>query len=266
MLAFAGNSILCRLALKETDIDPSSFTTFRLLSGAVMLYLLAHGKVALSKPKLLPALSLFIYAAAFAYAYRDLSAATGALLLFGAVQFTMLALARYQGETFSFAQLVGIAIAFFGVMLLLLPGASAPSWLETGLMLLAGIAWGCYSMLGKGSATPLQTSAQSFILAVPLSLLLTAVTFQYHDWDSLGVCYAIASGAITSGLGYAIWYRVLPLLKATTAASVQLSVPAITAIASAVIIAEAISVNLVLSTLAILGGIALVINAKQPKP
>ena len=269
MLAFTGNSLLCRIALKHTEIDAASFNTIRLISGAVTLWFIliwqSQGKLNLSlKPSnLMPALSLFVYGAGFAFAYIELSAATGALLLFGSVQLTMIAYALYSGERLTVRQAFGLAIAVTGVAVLLLPHATSPTYFEAGLMIIAGIAWGAYSLLGKKASSATKTAAQSFILSVPLTLILSLMFIDQLSLDTQGVTYALISGAVTSGLGYAIWYQVLPKLTATVAASVQLSVPALTAIGGAMTLAEPITLELILITTAILGGIALVTFGKK---
>ena len=268
LVAFAGNSLLCRMALKETQIDAASFNTIRLVSGALVLTLIVvfqnAGKVQLhpSKHSLLSALSLFIYAAGFAFAYIDLSAATGALLLFGSVQLTMISYAIYSGERLSLTQTLGLVLALSGLLFLLLPDSTAPSIMEAGLMVLAGIAWGAYSVLGKYSSAPTKTAAQSFVFSLPLTLILSLILLDKISLDLTGTIYAVVSGAVTSGLGYAIWYRVLPFLKSTVAASAQLSVPPLTAIGGALLIGESITLELIVSTLTILGGIALVTFSK----
>lgn len=269
MLAFAGNSLLCRIALKHTDIDAASFNTIRLMSGAVTLWFIlvwqSQKKLNLNlKPSnLLPALSLFVYSAGFAFAYIELSAATGALLLFGSVQLTMITYALYAGEKLNATQIIGLTIAIAGVAVLLLPHATSATYFEATMMVIAGVAWGFYSLLGKKANNATKTAAQSFILSVPLALILSLIFIDQISLDLEGIVYGLASGAITSGLGYAIWYQVLPNLTATIAASVQLSVPALTAIGGAFILAEPITLELILTTTTILGGIALATFAQK---
>lgn len=271
MLAFAGNSLLCRLALKHTPIDPASFTAIRLLSGALMLWLvitLKYGVRGLTtaKPRggnWLSALALFVYAAGFSFAYVSLPAATGALLLFGAVQATMIGHGMWAGERFNPLQLVGLVLAFGGLLSLLLPGLSAPPLLGSALMLTAGLAWGIYSLRGKGAGDPTLVTAGNFLRAVPMALVLSLLMLNNWSINTLGLGYALASGALTSGVGYAIWYSALPGLKATQAATVQLSVPVIAALGGVVFLGESITLRLVLASLAILGGIAFVILGKR---
>lgn len=274
MLAFAGNSLLCRLALQHTPIDPASFTVIRLLSGALMLWLmitLKRGAPDRSVAKLrggnwFSALALFVYAAGFSFAYVSLPAATGALLLFGAVQATMIGHGLWTGERFSRLQLVGLVLAFGGLLSLLLPGLSAPPLLGSALMLCAGLAWGIYSLRGKGAGDPTLVTAGNFLRAVPMALVLSLLMLNNRSIDALGLGYALASGALTSGLGYAIWYSALPGLKATQAATVQLSVPVLAALGGIVFLDEVFTPRLLLASVAILGGIALVILRKHQIP
>ncbi|MCX7257920.1 MAG: DMT family transporter [Polaromonas sp.] len=270
MTAFAGNSLLCRIALKHTSLDAASFTAIRLLSGALVLWLVARRwRGAQSGAGSWPsALALFAYAAGFSFAYVSLPAATGALLLFGAVQATMIGYGLYKGERFRPPQLVGLALAFGGIVGLLLPGLSAPPLAGALLMLGAGVAWGVYSLRGKGAGDPTRVTAGNFLRAVPLALALSLCMLMLKgaSLDAAGVGYAVASGALTSGLGYALWYAVLPALKATTAATVQLSVPVIAALGGIAFLGEPVTLRLALASVAILGGIALVVLQKRAAP
>ena len=264
MLAFAGNSVLCRIALRETGIDAASFTTIRLASGAVVLWLIVRGfrRTQAGGGSWLSALMLFAYAAGFSFAYLSLTTATGALLLFGAVQATMICWGLWRGERFGAWQLVGLALAVGGLVGLLLPGLSAPPLGGAALMLMAGAAWGVYSIRGKGAGDATRVTAGNFLRAVPFAVVLSALSLlplAGARLDAAGVAYALASGAITSGLGYAIWYTVLPALKATSAATVQLSVPVIAALGGIVFLGEAVTLRFALASIAILGGITLVI-------
>ena len=269
MLAFAGNSLLCRLALKHTAIDAASFTSIRLASGALVLWLLVALRQRVQAGALpgrgnwLSAFALFVYAIAFSLAYVNLSAATGALLLFGAVQATMIARGLWSGERFRAFQWVGFLLAVCGLIGLLLPGLTAPPLASAAWMLAAGVAWGVYSLRGKGAGDPTQVTAGNFMRSVPMAVAVSAWmllgAWVQPSVDMAGIAYALASGAITSGLGYAIWYTALPALKATTAATVQLSVPVIAAFGGVLLLGESLSLRLVLASLAILGGIALVI-------
>ena len=265
MVAFAGNSLLCRQALKHTAIDPASFTAIRLVSGALVLWLLVRMKqtAPAGEGSWVSAFALFAYAAGFSFAYISLSAASGALLLFGAVQATMISYGIWSGERLRLLQTFGVLLAFAGLVGMLLPGLSAPPMLGALLMIGAGVAWGVYSLLGKGAGDPRRVTAGNFLRAVPITLVLSLLMIEFTSVDAAGFYYAIASGAIASGLGYAIWYTVLPVLKNTSAASVQLSVPVIAALGGIVFLGEPLTLRLVLASVAILGGIALVIVQKR---
>ncbi len=262
MLAFAANALLCRAALKTTAIDPASFTAVRLLAGALTLWLIVRvrtraGRVAGSWAS---ALALFAYAATFSYAYLDLSAATGTLLLFGAVQATMIGYGLWTGERLSASQSLGMVVAAAGLLGLLLPGLTAPPLAASALMLAAGVTWGIYSLRGRGAGDPTYLTAGNFIRALPFAAALSLITWHWHSWDGAGVAYALASGALASGIGYAIWYSALPGLAATTAATVQLSVPVLAALGGILFLGETLTLRLVVTSAAILGGIALVIR------
>jgi len=266
MLAFAGNSLLCRMALKHTGIDAASFTTVRLLAGALMLALVVRCRrgPAVGGGNWLSALALFAYAAGFSFAYVSLSAATGALLLFGAVQATMIAYGVWRGERLLRWQLVGFVLALGGLVGLMLPGLAAPPLPSALLMLGAGVAWGVYSLRGKGAGDPTRVTAGNFLRAVPMAVALSLLMGRHVAQEWAGIGYAVVSGALASGLGYAIWYQALPGLKATQAATVQLSVPVIAALGGMAFLGEPLSWRMVLASVAILGGIALVILEKKP--
>jgi drug/metabolite transporter (DMT)-like permease len=266
MLAFAGNSLLCRAALGAARIDAASFTSIRLISGALVLWLLVRARSGAQAGggHGWSALALFIYAAGFSFAYRELSAATGALLLFGAVQATMIGRGLARGERLRAMQWLGLSIAMAGLVTLLLPGLSAPSPLAAGLMLSAGVAWGAYSLRGSGAGDALRVTAGNFLRAVPITLVLSLAMLGHWQATPLGIGLAIASGALTSGLGYAIWYTALPALKATQAATVQLSVPLIAALGGVWLLHEPLSLRLWIAAFAIIGGIALVILPRRP--
>ncbi len=268
MLAFAGNSLLCRLALKHTTIDPASFTTIRIVSGAFMLCLIVRVRV--GRVRLLgnwpSACALFVYAAAFSFAYVSLTAATGALLLFGAVQATMIGHGLWQGERLHRRQQAGLMLALGGLVGLLLPGLSAPPLRGSLLMLAAGAAWGVYSLRGKGSGDPLCVTAGNFLRAVVLAAALSVSMLNRVSLDGAGVACAVASGAVASGIGYAIWYSALPGLKVTSAASVQLSVPVIAAAGGVALLGEPLTVRLLVAAVAVLAGITLVIMQRQRTP
>ncbi len=265
MLAFAGNSLLCRLALKHTSIDAASFTTIRLTSGALMLWLVVRmrGGTSAGKGNWLSAFALFAYAAGFSFAYVSLPAATGALLLFGAVQATMIGHGVWAGERLRSLQLVGLLLAFGGLVSLLLPGLTAPPLFGSILMLSAGVAWGVYSLRGKGQGDPTRVTAGNFMRATPIAVALSVFMLNATSLDMAGCWYALASGALASAIGYAIWYTALPALKATQAATVQLSVPVLAAMGGIVFLGEPITMRLAWASVAILGGIALVILEKR---
>lgn len=267
MLAFAGNSVLCRVALAQTGIDPASFTSIRLASGAVVLWLVVRltrrGQSGGGNWR--SALALFGYAACFSFAYVSLTAATGALLLFGAVQATMIGHGLRAGERFTRWQVAGLVLALGGLVGLLLPGLAAPPLGGALLMMAAGVAWGVYSLRGKGAGDPTRVTAGNFLRAVPLALGLSLLMLALGDTrvDAAGVWLAVLSGAGASAIGYAIWYTALPALKATSAATVQLSVPVLATLGGILWLGEAVSPRLVLASVAILGGIALVILEKK---
>jgi drug/metabolite transporter (DMT)-like permease len=261
MLAFAGNSLLCRVALRDTAIDAASFTSIRLASGAVILALIVRARN--GRPgaagSWMAAACLFAYAAAFSFAYRQLSAATGALLLFGAVQIGMLSWGLVKGERLRPLQVVGLVVAVGGLVYMLLPGLAAPPIEGAAFMIAAGIAWAGYSLLGRGTSDPTAATAGNFLRAVPFAAALSLAVASHTSVDRTGALYAVASGAVTSGLGYVLWYAVLPSFKAASAAVIQLSVPAIAALGGVVLLAEPLSNRLMIASATILGGIALTI-------
>ncbi|KAF7963901.1 hypothetical protein AWV80_04465 [Cupriavidus sp. UYMU48A] len=267
MLAFAGNSILCRLALKGTAIDAATFTLARVGSAAAALWLIQlvrHGPRGRARGGNWPsALALFAYAAAFSFAYLHLSAGTGALLLFGTVQATMTGYGLYIGERLRAWQWLGLALALGGLAWLVAPGLAAPPPGSSLLMAAAGIAWGIYSLRGRGSADAIATTAGNFARAVVPTLALALLMHAQRRLDGAGLAWALVSGALTSGLGYVVWYAVVPQLRAATAATVQLSVPVIAAAGGLALLGETMSQRLAVSAAAVLGGIALVIAGKQ---
>jgi drug/metabolite transporter (DMT)-like permease len=268
LVAFAANSILCRLALRETAIDPVSFTTIRIAAGALMLgVLLVFGRR--GEPLQAPrggdwtgALALYAYAILFSYAYLALSAGTGALLLFGAVQLTMFGVALYKGERLDALQTAGLALAVGGVAWLLAPGVSAPPLTSALLMIGAGVAWGVYSLRGRGSRAPLADTAGNFLRAVPVALLVGLGSASSAQVDAAGALYAVASGALASGLGYALWYGALRDLSASRAATLQLAVPVLAALGGIALLDEAFTPRLLVATAAVLGGIVLVLKRR----
>ena len=265
MVAFAGNSLLCRQALKQTTIDAATFTFVRIVSGAVCLWIIVQlRKRSVAKAGSWPsALALFGYAALFSFAYLRLTAGTGALLLFGAVQATMIFWALRKGEQLRGLQVAGLFLAIAGLVTLVFPGLSAPPLSAAALMLGAGIAWGIYSLRGKGSGDPLRATAGNFLRAMPMAVLLSVVMLRSASLDPAGICYAVISGALASGVGYAIWYTALPALKASAAATVQLSVPVLAAAGGIAFLSEPITLRFVLASIAVLGGIALVIVERR---
>jgi drug/metabolite transporter (DMT)-like permease len=264
LLAFAGNSLLCRAALRDTAIDAASFTAVRIASGAAALWLIVRwrdGPIRLGG-SWASALALFVYAAAFSFSYLDLTAATGALLLFGAVQATMVGVGRWRGERLDARRATGSALAIGGLVGLLLPGLQAPPLAGSLLMLAAGAAWGVYSLRARGSGDPLRVTAGNFVRAVVLAAVLWLAASPGASIDAAGVLYAIASGALASGVGYAVWYTALGGLKATSAATVQLAVPVIAAVGGIVFLDEPVTLRLFIASAAVLGGIALVVLSR----
>ncbi len=265
MLAFAANSLLCRLALGQGLIDAASFTTIRVISGAATLTLIvlprwqARGR---SSTDWRSAAMLFTYMVCFSFAYLSLSAGTGALILFGVVQLTMFIWALRGGEEFPLWSWTGLTLAILGLVYLVSPGVTAPDPLGAVLMATAGVAWGIYSLLGRGAADPLEATTNNFIAAVPLVLIVGLVSMGHAHSSSQGLALAAASGAIASGLGYVIWYAALRHLTATRAATVQLSVPVIAAFGGVIVLAEELTVRLVLAAVATLGGVAIVLGQR----
>ncbi len=309
MIAFASNSLLCRAALKHTGIDAASFTFIRIFSGAAALWLIMQTRrrfivertaaplversssgsslitrhSSLKSGNWLSAFALFAYAAAFSFAYNTLSAGTGALLLFGAVQATMILWGFRKGERLRAIQILGLLLALAGLVMLVFPGLSAPPLVGSILMLAAGVAWGVYSLRGKvkgqsgppvGRTRPVASSdrdaiaatAGNFLRAVPFAALVSLVMIRQVRLDSVGLVYALISGAITSGVGYVIWYLVLSELKASSAATVQLSVPVLAATGGILLLGEPITLRYIIASIAVLGGIFLVVIERQRGP
>lgn len=265
MLAFAANSLLCRLALQAGGIDPASFGAVRIASGALALLLIVRWRAArttTARGDWMSAAMLFAYVAFFSFAYVSLPAGTGALILFGAVQLTMFGAALRAGERFAPRAWGGLGMAAAGLVYLVLPGVSAPPLLGATLMALAGAAWGVYSLRGRGAPDPLGATAGNFLRAAPLALLLWLPFAGIAHASLAGIVLAVVSGAVTSGVGYALWYTALRALGAMRAATVQLSVPLITAIGAVVFLAEPVTLRLALASVAILGGIALVLAVR----
>jgi drug/metabolite transporter (DMT)-like permease len=266
LLCFAANSVLARLALRNGQIDAASFTAIRLAAGALFLMLLLRGRAppvgAPRSGSWTAALLLFLYAAPFSFAYLELSTGTGALILFGAVQLTMIGAGILAGERPHPREWIGLAVALAGLLYLNLPGLTAPSPLGAALMTVAGIAWGFYSLRGRGAVAPLRQTAESFLLAVPFGLALAAAGSLHAHLSGFGVACAVTSGALASGGGYAAWYTVLPRLSATRAGTIQLAVPALAALAGILLLGERMSFRLLASAIAILGGVGLASSAR----
>ena len=269
MIAFAANSLLCRAALKQTSIDAASFTFIRIFSGAAALWLINMRSAAWKEAGNWPsALALFAYAAAFSFAYNSLSAGTGALLLFGAVQATMILWGLRKGERLHAIQILGLVVAVSGLVVLLFPGLSAPPLRGSILMLGAGVAWGIYSLRGKAARDAIAATTGNFLRAVPLAAIVSIALLPWARLNRAGIEYAVLSGAIASGLGYVIWYTVLsdsmPVrLGPTSAATVQLSVPVLAATGGILLLGEPITLRYVFASVAVLGGIALVVTEKH---
>jgi drug/metabolite transporter (DMT)-like permease len=273
MIAFASNSLLCRAALRDTGIDAATFTLIRIVSGGLVLWLIVaavrrrKSSPERDRPALrgdwISAFALFAYAAAFSFAYNTLPAGTGALVLFGTVQATMILWGFSRGERLDMIQRAGLLGAVVGLVVLLLPGLSAPSLNGSLLMLAAGVAWGAYSLRGRGGKDPVSTTAVNFLRAAPFAAVTSAIMLRQLHFDSLGTLYGVISGAITSGLGYVFWYSALSGLKATSAATVQLSVPIIAATGGILLLGEPITLRYIIASIAVLGGIALVIIERQ---
>lgn len=277
LIAFAANSILARAALTETAIDPVTFTAIRIVSGALVLWLVVRTRqpAAPGRGSWASALALFGYAIAFSLAYVSLTAATGALLLFGAVQVTMVGWNLAGGNRLAPRQWAGFALALAGLVWLLLPGLAAPPIIPALLMIGAGAAWGIYTLRAKGAGDPIRATASNFLLASIPALVVALIAaiivtikapmafVSEASIDPPGIMLAVASGALASGLGYVVWYAALKQIRTTSAAVAQLGVPVITAIAGVILLAEPLSLRLVLAGLAILGGIALVVVKRK---
>ena len=268
LLAFAANSVLARLALGAGDISATGYTGVRLASGAVILAAILYirgrrqGDAGIAiNGSWRGALSLFGYALAFSIAYLMLGAGTGALILFASVQIGMLAWAIVKGDRPGFLEWLGFGVAIAALVFLVAPGLVAPPLLGTALMVAAGLSWAAYSLLGQRSRAPLADTAGNFIRCLPIALVLLAMSDLAHTSSASGLTYAVASGAVASGMGYAIWYTVLPSLTRTSAAFVQLTVPAIAAAGGVLFIGEPVTGRLLVSSAGILGGVALALYA-----
>ena len=264
MIGFAANSLLCRAALRGGAIDPASFTAIRLASGALVLAALVAARRGQRGSGNWPsALALAAYAVAFSLAYTELAAGTGALILFGCVQLTMIVGGLVRGERPSALAWIGWALAVGGLVAITAPGLDPPPAGGAALMIAAGIAWGVYSLRGRGVTRPLETTAGNFARTLPVAagLAVIAIATSAHV-STAGVAYALASGAIASGVGYSLWYAAVPALGATRAAAVQLSVPVIAAGAAIALLGEPFKTTLAIGGAAIVGGLALALRAK----
>lgn len=271
LLAFAGNSILCRGALAGAHADPATFTLVRLASGAAVLAAVARARGRAPPPSrasFARAVALFAYAALFSWAYVRVPAGPGALVLFAAVQLTMLAAATRAGVGPRGAQWAGLALALGGLATLTLPGATAPDPWGLVAMAGAGAAWGAYSLRGRDAGDPTSATARAFLGALPLAVVVAALGWQAGTLrcDATGLVLALASGAVFSGLGYVVWYAVLPRLPTTTAAIVQLAVPILAAVAATLLLGETPTLRLAVAGAAVLAGIALATRRQAPPP
>ena len=265
MVAFAANSVLCRLALGAGLIDAASFATVRTISGAVMLgaILVLRQKPVTARPDWRSVVTLYLYMVFFAFAYLSLSAGTGALILFGAVQLTMFTVALRSGEHFSGVSWAGLFLAIAGLVYLVSPGLTAPDPLGAALMAIAGISWGFYSLVGRSAGDPTEATAHNFLYAVPLVVITNLVFVAGFEVTAAGIAYAVVSGAVASGIGYTIWYAALKGLTGTGAATVQLSVPVIAAVGGVLLLSEVVTLRLVVASAATLGGVALVLTQRN---
>lgn len=263
LIAFAANSVLCRLALGNEAIDAASFTIMRLLSGTIVLLLIVtatrNSAADATKGSWGASFMLFLYAATFSYAYVSLDTGTGALILFGSVQITMILLSLISGARLHLTEWAGVAIAFTGFVYLILPGVTTPSTTGFALMTVSGIAWGIYTLKGRGSKNPLLDTAYNFLRTTPLVIILAIIAMNTLNYSTGGIVLALLSGGITSGIGYTIWYIALGGLTSTQAAVLQLSVPLIAALGGVIFVSEAITFRLMISATLVLGGILIVV-------
>ncbi|HEX5110337.1 MAG TPA: DMT family transporter [Vicinamibacterales bacterium] len=262
MVAFAANSVLCRMALREAAIDPATFSVVRFLSGAVMLVIVAarwQRLPAITAGSWKAAFVLAFYALPFAFSYTQLSAGTGALILFGCVQVVMIVAALGSGERPHVLQWAGLGLALAGLVTLVFPGLTAPSPVAAALMTTAGVSWGLYTLLGRAASNPLMETTGNFVRAVPLIALTALAVPQRIDVEPRGLALAVTSGVVATGLGYVVWYAALRGLSAMRASVVQLAVPLLAAIGGVLLLTETITARLVVSTVLVLGGIAMAI-------
>jgi drug/metabolite transporter (DMT)-like permease len=266
LIAFASNAILTRLALGTHAIDAATFTALRLLAGAAVLAALARGRTgswaALRGGGIAGPAALFVYAAPFSFAYVRIGAAVGALVLFGAVQLAMIGYGLVRGERPAPLTWAGLVLASGGLVLLTAPAASRPDPIGVALMAVAGVAWAVYTIAGRSSGEPIAANARNFLWSSPLAVALVAVTADATRTSARGAALALVSGAITSGLGYVIWYRALPRLSVTQAAIAQVLVPVIAAAGGVALLGEPLTLRLIVAGAAVLGGIGLVVSGR----
>lgn len=267
MLCFSANSLLCRLVLAPRLVDAATFTTLRVSSAAAMLCLVVWlqrrrfpGR---DRANPLSIASLFVYFTFFSFAYLRLDAGSGALILVGAVQLTMFGVAFWEGERFSLSQWIGLAAALLGFVYLVLPGSSAPDPLGAVLMGISGLAWGCFSLLARGTSDPVETNAANMIGCLLPALAVSLLAAPHAEATLTGVLIAFVSGAIATGLGYILWYLALRGLPASHAATVQLSMPALVALGGVAVLSEPITARVLIASALMLGGIGLVLRRAQ---
>jgi drug/metabolite transporter (DMT)-like permease len=269
LFAFAANSVLCRLALTDNAIDPSSFTITRLLSGAIVLailvYLTPSKESSQTKGSWAGGFALFIYAASFSYAYVSLETGIGALILFSCVQIMMIVTAVLSGDKLSHLEWMGAGIAFSGFVYLIFPGLTAPSVSGLIMMSISGVAWASYTLLGMRSTNPLRDTAFNFLRTLPFLLILLILSLKNISLSQTGILLAVVSGAVTSGVGYAVWYVALRQLSTVQAAIVQLFVPVLATLSGVIFVNESLSLRLILASVMILGGIFAVTASKHSK-
>jgi drug/metabolite transporter (DMT)-like permease len=267
LMAFAANSVICRLALGEESIDAASFTTIRLVSGALVLLLLAgttsRNNIPKQRGNWTSAFMLFLYAVTFSFAYISLNTGTGALILFASVQATMMIFAIWKGERLRFVGSLGLFVAIAGLIYLVFPGLASPSPWGAALMAVAGISWGIYSLRGRGSVSPVAITTDNFLRSTPFALFISLVSFQNLNISFLGAFFAVLSGGLTSAIGYVIWYAALRDHSATSAALVQLLVPVLAALGGVVLLSEPLTLRLMLASAMIIGGVALALTNRE---
>jgi drug/metabolite transporter (DMT)-like permease len=263
LIAFAANSVLCRLALGEGVIDASSFTIIRLLSGAIVLLIIIgiskNKSDSSTKGSWSASIMLFLYAITFSFGYITLDTATGALILFGSVQITMILLSVLSGNRLHISEWFGMATAFSGFVYLILPGATAPSATGFFLMTVSGIAWGIYTLKGRISMNPLMDTGYNFLRTIPFVIILVMITIKSAHFSLEGILLGVLSGGIASGIGYTLWYIALSGLSVTQAAVLQLLVPVIAAVGGIIFVSESLTIHLIISSIMVLGGILMVV-------